>query len=208
MYKAELFEITDLKILKTLVEQFPLATVCSVTQNVPLFNFLPFIVEDSPDQGLVLLSHMAKSNPLSQQIKDGATVGISFLGPNTYINPNWYQKNDAPTWNYINATASGPVELIEDHVELLKILKKTTDLMNQTYEDKWDFFIPDDLRTKAAMASAVVGFKMKPDRFIGKFKISQDRPKEDQMNVIRALKTRNDENSKTLALWMEKVLGL
>jgi len=205
MYKIEKFEVRDLAILQPVMDQYPFATVTTVTEGEPFISHLPITTEVSPDGQIRLLGHLSRRNPQWRHFQTGSPVLIAFHGPHTYINPGWYAENDVPTWNYIAIHAKGTAKLVEDYEGLLQILRKTTDHMNRTNQDQWDFFMPSDLLTPEDLTGAIIGFEMTPKELIGKFKLNQNRNLEDQRGVVAGLRNRSDEGSRAVAKWMAKL---
>jgi transcriptional regulator len=206
MYKVKQYEVSDVSILREVIEKYPFATVTSVCEGKAYVNHLPITGEITPSGNLCLIGHMSRRNSQWEHIRDGSELLIAFQGPHAYINPSWYTENDVPTWNYVVVHAAGPATLIEDHAGLIRILKQLTDHMNRSHEDQWNFFLPDDLKSERDITSAIIGFQMIPVELIGKFKLSQTRSKEDQIRVTESLGSRRDDSSRQLQKWMSKYL--
>jgi transcriptional regulator len=206
MYKVKQYEVSDVSILREVIEKYPFATVTSVCEGKAYVNHLPITGEISSSGKLCLIGHMSRRNSQWEHIRDGSELLIAFQGPHAYINPSWYTENDVPTWNYVVVHAAGPATLIEDHAGLIRILKQLTDHMNRSHEDQWNFFLPDDLKSERDITSAIIGFQMIPVELIGKFKLSQTRSKEDQIRVTESLGSRRDDSSRQLQKWMSKYL--
>jgi transcriptional regulator len=205
MYRVQKFEVRDINTLVSVIDNYPFATVTSIHDGNPYVNHLP-ITAEIDSNGIKLLGHMSRSNPQWQHLRDGSRVTIAFQGPHAYINPSWYTANDVPTWNYVVVHANGRALIVDGYDGLIHILKKTAAHMNRIHEDKWDFYLPGDLTSERDLTSAIIGFEMRPDEIIGKFKLSQTRSRVDQLRVIDALGSRPDENSKQLKVWMSKIL--
>jgi transcriptional regulator len=58
------------------------------------------------------------------------------------------------------------------------------------------------------MIDAIVAFEVRITRLEGKFKLSQNRPRNDQSNVAAALRSAGGDNATRLASLMEQVLKL
>jgi transcriptional regulator len=200
------FETKDVKNLLQIINQYPLATVITNEEGVTI-NHLPVVVEELLDGKLKLWCHFSKQNPLYDQLKKSPEMTIVFQGPNAYINPIWYLENDVPTWNYIVVHASGTPTLIEDYESLIKILKRTTDHMNSINSDQWKFSIPSDLNSKEELTSAIIGFSFVPTEIVGKFKLSQNKTKEDQERIIKGLIDRTDDFSHEISKQMSEGLS-
>lgn len=181
MYNPEHFKNTDQASLFSIIEQYPFATLISGDEvnHLPLFR-----------DGMKLVGHMGRKNPLNGADK----VKVIFHGPQTYINSSWYAKNDVPTWNYAVVHVDGKMKMVEDVPGLMKILIFSNDHMNSLYPEKWDMYIPEDLRG-AQLTDAIVGCEISIDKIEGKFKLSQNRTPEDKAGAIQGLSQRTDEMS-------------
>ncbi|MDO9184123.1 MAG: FMN-binding negative transcriptional regulator [Bacteriovorax sp.] len=196
------FETKEIKNLLQIINQYPLASVITHEAGDLVVNHLPVVVEELMDGKLKLWSHFSIHNPLCEQLKKSTEMTIVFQGPNAYINPNWYLENDVPTWNYIAVHVSGNAKIIEDYKVLLTILKKTTEHINSINGEQWKFSIPKDLSSKEKLTSAIIGFSLVPNKIVGKFKLSQNKTKEDQERIIKGLADRNDYFSQEISKCM------
>lgn len=202
MYQAEKFAVQDQAALFSVIEKFPFATVTTVAEGKPFVNHLPITFQ--ADEGkFSLFGHMSKHNPQWHHMRAGSPVVIAFQGPHCYVNPNWYVDGDVPTWNYVVVHAEGAAEVVEDAAGIVKILQKTTDHMNRLHAEKWDFYLPDDLRGEQ-LAQAIVGFRITAPLLLGKFKLNQNRTAADRAGVIAGLKGRTDDGSRGIAEWMKR----
>jgi transcriptional regulator len=202
MYLPKNFEEQDIQKLLPIMQEFPFATLVTVNGGQPFLNHLPLTAELNATGELELSGHMSRRNPQWGHFESSGNVTVSFHGPQTYINPNWYKENDVPTWNYIAIHVVGKATLVEDYDGILHLLAKSTNQMNRLYEEKWSFLIPDDLKSEADLTSAIVGFKIDVVKAVGKFKLSQNRSREDVLGVIEGLKSRNDDNSRGICRFM------
>ena len=64
------------------IKSYPLATVISVKDNLPLVSHLPLVYDDGK-----LIGHIDIFNPQKDLLKDGNLVTIIFQGPQCYISP-------------------------------------------------------------------------------------------------------------------------
>lgn len=190
MYNPEHFKNLDLDKLFKVIDDYPFATIISDDE----VNHLPLYRD-----GMKLVGHMSRKNPLAL----GKKVKVVFHGPHTYINSSWYTKNDVPTWNYVVVHVSGSLKLIEDAPGILKILKFSNDHINGLYPDKWDMYVPEDLRG-SNLTNAIVGFEISIEHMEGKFKLSQNRSEADQQGVIQGLSKRSDDMDRKIKELMEK----
>ena len=192
MYNPNRYKNDNQDELFALIDQYPFATLIAGDE----VGHLPLYLD-----GHKLIGHMGRNNQLAQAKK----VKVIFHGPHTYINSSWYVVNNVPTWNYAVVHIDGELTLVEDLKGMLKILNHSNDHMNAQYEDKWDMFVPEDLRgTK--LSDKIVGFEISIDKIEGKFKMSQNRNDEDYAGALEGLKKRKDEMSHKVREMMKRPL--
>lgn len=113
------------------------------------------------------------------------------MGPDAYISPSWYAEKArngkvVPTWNYATVHAYGTLDFFDDKDRLLALVTKLT----QTHEGKraepWAVSdAPADYIQ--AHLKGIIGFKLPIARIEGKWKMSQNRNREDRQGVVNGL---------------------
>lgn len=88
--------------VRSLIEQYPLAWVCSGGGADMEASLLPLVGRYDEEGRLVeLIGHMMRTNPLHRVLAADHSAMILFKGPDAYISPEHAQRRDwAPTWNY------------------------------------------------------------------------------------------------------------
>jgi len=164
------------------IEEYPLGMLVSVLDGKPLVTHIPIIYNHKIQK---LVAHIDKYNPQVATLKDGAEVTVIFRGPDAYISPSIYTTTQLPTWNYIFVHLTGKITLINDPEEA----KKTMIAMTEFLEGKEQKYIlePNNKRMEGAV-NYIVAFEIEITRWEGKFKLSQDKVKQDQLNAKEALK--------------------
>lgn len=203
MYTPKHFEIADLNKIKKVIEENPLATVISLnSEHTVTVNHYPVVFH--PGQEQILIGHMAKRNPQWKDFEDNPKGQLIFHGPNTYISPSWYKTGcDVPTWNYVSVHCSGEFVLKESFSEQIEILKIMSQKFESTLENPWQFELPDDLKNPEDLTNAIISFYFKIDTIQAKFKLSQNRKKEDVEGVMQGLSRVPGENSQKIKEWMQ-----
>lgn len=202
MYNPTRYQDRDEDEIFELMDQYPFATVISVGKDGPVVSHLP-ITPKRVDGQIELIGHLARANPHWQSLEQGKTLVI-FQGPHTYVTPSWYKKNNVPTWNYITLHASGATRLIQDHEGLVDCLKELTDHVERNWHSGWQFYLPEDLGS-GQLTKAIVGFRIRVEKFNFKKKLSQNRSEQDRAGVLEGLKLRTDENSRMVFDEMSKL---
>lgn len=204
MYLPGHFSETEQEKIKNLIEQNSFATVLSFPENEkPFINHLPIIFSKKSGEENILIGHLAKKNPQWMHFKSNSDCTLIFNGGHTYITPKWYKSGrDVPTWNYAVVHLHGKVELIESFAEQVDILKQLAVFFEKSNPNPWEFELPEDLKDEALLTSAIVSFKFHIERTEAKFKLSQNRCKEDQNGVLEGLLERKDDMSRSVRQMM------
>ena len=207
LYTPSHFNATDRVAIARLMHDHVFATLVTPAAPEPFISHLPLLfVADCEPHG-TLLGHMARANPHWEHAADIASVAI-FHGPHAYVSPSWYAEPSkaVPTWNYASVHAHGVLEIIDDPVETRRVL----DALVQRFEGQrvapWQFAMPE--RQRDALVDAIVAFRVRIRRLEAKFKLSQNRPRDDQARVARALDDEGYADAASVAAWMRGYGGL
>ncbi len=206
MYIPKHFSQTEFVKVRILIEENSFATILSFPDGgKPFINHLPVIFNSNEYEEMILIGHMSKRNPQWHHFQNNPDCTIIFQGGHTYITPKWYRSGrDVPTWNYAIVHLHGTIEIVESYVEQIEILKKLTLHFEKNSADPWKFSLPDDLVSEFALTSAIVSFRFKIEKIDAKFKLSQNRSKDDQEGIIEGLKNRTDLMSKIIMELMKE----
>jgi len=182
MYPPKHHQENDIKKMIAVIEEYPLGMLVSVLDGKPLVTHIPIIYNHKIQK---LVAHIDKYNPQVETLKEGAEVTVIFRGPDGYISPSIYTTTQLPTWNYIFVHLTGTITLINDPDEA----KKTMISMTEFLEGKHQKYIlePNNKRMEGAV-NYIQAFEIEITRWEGKFKLSQDKVKQDQLNAKEALK--------------------
>jgi len=171
----------------------PFAILISTTEDGPFATHLPLSVQaekhhDSPH--VLLCGHVAKANPHWRYLEQQPECLTIFHGPHSYISPmNYTSKESVPTWNYAAVHVYGKARLFSSRDELENVLHRLIEIFEPKYRLQWEEASPT-FREK--MLRNIVGFEIAATRLEGKFKLSQNRTKQDQANVIASLEKADD----------------
>lgn len=148
---------------------------------------------------------MAAANPQWRQA-DGQTVLAVFAGPHAYISPTWYQAEQVvPTWNYVAVHVYGTLHIIQEESVLTEIVQSYVAFYEGSKPQPWPFHAESDYAKK--LMKAITGFRVEISRMEGKWKLNQNRPREQRERVIQALQNLTDENSRAIAELIAQDLG-
>lgn len=96
-----------------------------------------------------------------------------------------------PTWNYTAVHVSGDIEFITNPQWLLATLDQQTRQQEDNSPTPWHLAdAPEDYLDK--MVKAVVGFRIKVSNIVGKWKVSQNQPEDNQAGVVAGLTEQGD----------------
>jgi len=182
LYPPKYHQENDIQKMIAVIEEYPLGILVSVLDNKPLLTHIPIIYHHDKKR---LVAHIDINNPQVKTLKNGAEVTVVFRGPDAYISPSIYTTTQLPTWNYIFVHLTGTVTLINDPEEA----KKTMIAMTEFLEGAAQKYVlkPDNKRMEGAV-NYIQAFEIEITHWEGKFKLSQDKVKQDQLNAKEVLK--------------------
>ncbi|MCB1745968.1 MAG: FMN-binding negative transcriptional regulator [Gammaproteobacteria bacterium] len=193
MYRPPHFAEDDPVALRALLAAAPLATLVTVVDGAPAVEHLPLLVVDRADGGLALCGHVARANDLWRRAGAGIEAVAVHHGPQAYVSPAWYPSKAAhgrvvPTWNYAVVHAHGCLRAIEDrdwlaaHVAALTTVHEAGRTAPWAVGDAPAAFIE-------RLLGAIVGVELAVTRLEGKYKLSQNRDRDDRAGVAAGLAT-------------------
>ena len=196
MYNPSHFKIDDPAPLHDLIQAHPLG--CLVTQSDAGLdaNHLPFELLQDEDGVLRLIAHVARANPVWQQVRDDSSVLVIFRAEQAYISPSWYPSKhenheQVPTWNYRVVHAHGRIRVRDDEKFVRGVVGRLTrrhEARNNA-EAPWKMSdAPPDYLQR--MLGAIVGLEISVDRLEAKFKLSQNKQQRDRLGAVQALEQR------------------
>lgn len=201
MYTPTAFQSQDFNEAFTLMQSHPFATLLSAQNSEISISHLP-LTPVRTNTGFILQGHMARANSHWKSL-DNQNVTAIFHGPHTYITPKWYTQNDVPTWNYIVLHVQGKLKVVTDSEKTLDSLKTLVTHAESQWPSGWQFFLPEDLNTKDAIAKSLVAFEITVTNWLYKKKLNQNRSQADQNGVIAGLNSRTDDNSQAIQKAMQ-----
>lgn len=197
MYIPAFNRVEDGEKIDELIERYGFATVVTQKDGALFASHLPVLLAKESNGDHVLRSHMARANPQWQHFTPESEVLCIFSGPHAYISPSWYQmQHTVPTWNYATVHIYGRATVLDDIAALREIVLDTTSKYESNMPTPWQ--LPLSQSELEAMLKAVVGFTIVVTRVEAKFKLGQNRSKEDQEGMVRGLLQSSDAASQEL----------
>ena len=209
MYIPESFQQDDSEAIQALIANHPLATLVTTADGKLEANHIPLLYlqpSDAAPQGK-LLGHVAKANQMWKTNQSGALA--IFQGPEQYISPNWYPSKHetgraVPTWNYTVVHIHGILTFYQDAEWLRDAVTKLTDYQEAAQSSPWQVTdAPADYIN--GMLKAIVGLELHITRIEAKWKVSQNRTKEDRTAVANALTATQDTGAQAMALLVNPI---
>ncbi len=187
MYIPSHFQGPEPEALRTLMGEYPFATLVTEIEGSFDATHVPCLIDAGGGELGTIRFHLARANPAVGALADRECLLI-FSGPHTYISPDWYETADqVPTWNYLAVHAYGRAAAVDD-AGLCALL----DELSATEEGHLSKFPwrPEKLPAEryARMRTAIVGFEMPVQELQGKWKLSQNRSTRDRAAVIERLR--------------------
>jgi len=186
MYIPKHFQQSDKQELHKLIRQQPLATLVASTEQGLLANHLPLLAVTGTEGNLTLKGHVARANSLWEAAIIEPVLAI-FHGPDAYISPSYYpSKKDhgkvVPTWNYVAVHACGTISFFHDSEWKLEFLNALTNQHEAQRSEPWAVSdAPKEFVN--GQLGAIVGFEIKVDELLGKWKVSQNHPQRNRYGV-------------------------
>ena len=181
-----------IEVLHTLIRQHPFGAMVTCGEDGPTAEHIPFVLHSEGSTNGTLRGHVAKQNPIVDQVSIELNTLIIFQGPQTYITPSWYASKAehgkvVPTWNYALVHAYGKLTVTHDEAWLREHLDSLTSSQEASQAAPWK---PDDAPAKfiGQQIKGIVGVEIKIDRFQGKWKVSQNKGLADKNGIVEGLR--------------------
>ena len=208
MYTPAHFQAHDRARITAVIRAHSFATLTSAGAQGLTATHLPFLYDESAGPHGTLRAHMARANPQWREFaaRPAAEVLMVFQGEHGYISPTFYASYPGtphvPTWNYEAIHAYGVPRIVEDE-------RGTVDLLEATIRAYEQPDSPYSARNQRAdfisrLAQAIVAFEIPLTRLEAKFKLSQNRTKEDSASAAAALERTGDPAAVRLAWAMRR----
>lgn len=194
MYLPQLFTESHPEELHRIICEHPLGVLVTHTGDGLEANHLPFVLDANRGPSGTLLAHVARANPIWQEVRNGDRVLVVFRGVQGYISPNWYPSKHethrhVPTWNYEIVHAHGRINVFDDEKFVRGMVAKLTRQSEAGEPKPWKMGdAPADYLTD--QLSQIVGIEVELDRIEGKRKLSQNRDARDFNGTVSTLDER------------------
>jgi transcriptional regulator len=205
MYNPRSYRNENLEELFAIIRRHNFATLFTHRNGESFVTHIPFLVDPHRGPCGTLIAHVARANPHWKAFDGAAPSLVVFMGPHAYISPAWYrEQKTVPTWNYAVVHATGTPRLVHDDAALRAMVMRLVENHEAPLGHPWD------VRKAEAVIDAelagIVGFEIPVDRIEGKFKMNQNRSREDQEGVAATLEASADATEREVARMMRENL--
>jgi transcriptional regulator len=180
----------------------PFALICgSDIHGKPVATQVPFLFMQRDDK-LFLQGHFMKKQDHTNAFHHNPNALVIFSGANTYVSASWYENTQiASTWNYQAVHAEGVLRF-QDAEFLYQLLTKLTETFERP--DSPSLVQHMDPEYVSQMMRAIIAFEIEVVSIRNVFKLSQNRDKKSQENIISQLGGRG-EAAREIARNMEEI---
>ena len=201
MYIPEHFHVREQSDAIRFMRANPFAILISDADGEPFATHVPVAVEEAEEQ-IILRGHVAKANPHWRYLEQRPSCLIIFHGPHAYVSPSNYSTREAvPTWNYGAVHVYGKARVYSEPQELLPMLHQLIGTFEAAYADQWAE-LSQTYRDR--MLSHIVGFEIVATRIEAKLKLSQNRTRREQADIISSLRASSDTTISGVAQRMQE----
>ncbi len=194
MYVPAAFNESRVEILHSCIAQHPFGTLITHGKSGLDANHIPFEFAANEGELGILHAHVARANPVWQDVANGDEVLVVFRAGNAYISPSWYpSKHEAhrqvPTWNYVVVHAHGRLTVRDDEKYVRGVVARLTRTHEASEPQPWKMSdAPSDYID--TMLKSIVGLQIDITRLVGKSKLSQNKEARDIEGASEALRAR------------------
>jgi transcriptional regulator len=189
VYIPEHFRVRDHAAAIAFMRANPFVVLVSTNEDGPFASHIPVVVREVEEQ-VIVRGHFAKANPHWRYLEQQAQCLTIFHGPHTYISPSLYTNIESvPTWNYGAVHAYGNARLYSSPEDLLVVLHELMGTFEPAVAAQWAGL---DETYRQRMLRQIVGFEIAVTKLEAKFKLGQNRTRQDQENMIESLAKAED----------------
>jgi transcriptional regulator len=220
MYMPAHFEENRPEVLHRLIAEQPFGALITNGPNGLDANHLPFefdaqlapgggdakLTSTGSDMAAethgILRAHVARANPVWQEVAANPEALVIFQGPAAYISPTWYPSKhethrQVPTYNYMVVHAHGRIVVRDDEAFVRGLVARLTRKMEAGEAVPWKMGdAPADYI--AQMLGAIVGLEIEVTRLVGKWKLGQNKEAADRRGAADTLLARTSDEQKAV----------
>lgn len=199
MYRPEHFAENRIEELHRIITEYPFGVLVFNGPDGLDANHLPFELATDVGKHGHLLAHVARANPVWQQLQDGGDVLVIFRAVDAYISPNWYPSKhefhrQVPTWNYQVVHAHGTIHIRDGE----RFVRGAVARLTREHEARTASDAPWKMGDSPSeyidqMLAKIVGIEIEIARLVGKSKLSQNKDTRDRISAAHELSDRGQQ---------------
>jgi transcriptional regulator len=200
MYAPKHFAQTDPALLREAIRRFGPGELVTYGSDGIEASLLPMLISDDVS---TITGHQAKANRQWSRADTSVPALVIWQGAEAFVSPNFYPSKledgkVVPTWNYLVVQARGTITFHHEREWKRSQVTALTDWHEAGSAAPWSVGdAPEDYID--GMLSAIVGFEVRVTSIEGKWKLSQNRSREDRAGVISGLAARHEARADELA---------
>jgi transcriptional regulator len=195
----------DPEVVRRLIGENPWGILVSSNDGELVASHYPVLLDEEAE-GLTVLTHVGRPDERNHGLGVGDREILLIVQGrhHGYISPSWYAPEAirAPTWNFSAVHCYGVPQVLDEE-ENLTVLARLVAHFERHVEDPM-LLEPDWGRP---LARGTVGIRLPITRFICKIKMSQDKDRVSQRQVMAALRAPGTYHNPALADDMARVLS-
>jgi transcriptional regulator len=183
MYIPADYNEPRMEVLHACIAQHPFGMLVTHGVNGLDAIHIPFELDTQAGGLGILRAHVARANPVWQDVANGDEVLVVFRAADAYISPNWYPSKhethrQVPTWNYIVVHAHGRITVRDDTKYVRGVVARLTRTHEAAQPRPWKMgdAPADYIET---LLSEIVGLEIEVTRLVGKSKLGQNKDARD-----------------------------
>ena len=132
-----------------------------------------------------MFGHIPIKAPIVESLHQGPEASCLFLGPHSYIPPEWLREDDwVPTWNFTSVKIVGAISLSKKTSR--ESVQRLTEHMQKDSLSDWSLEKVE--HRMGPLLSKIIGFKMNVDKISPRFKLGQDETPENLAKIRSQLR--------------------
>ena len=203
MYNISYFKEADKEMIIAFMKENSFAMVIGIGKEYPVATQIPLEIAEK-DGKIFLHGHMMKKTDHHLSFEKNNKVLVLFTGAHCYVSAAWYNNpHTASTWNYMTVHAEGKL-IFTDEDGTYEAIKTVTNKYEGTATKAAFNNMPQDY--VKPLLKAIIGFSIEIEKLDNVFKLSQNKTKAEQLNIIEQLRLRNKKDDLLMASEIEKRL--
>lgn len=172
-------------------------------------SHMPLLVEQWDDDGLVLIGHIPRADPVAEAIAAAEPMLAIFTGAVGYVSSGWYRDVGLPTYNFTVVHATGTTEAMTDEddtrAHLLDLIASREARKQIPGDHPWQ---PgsEALQRMEVLLPRIIGFRLRADEVQAKAKLGQNRSVADRVRAAAKLDASTRQEDGEVARQMREAL--